>query len=92
MRVEINKNQWQNLGTLITAKGGSLESGKKYQIQNVGNQKVQITTGTRPSVKLDGFIVTPFDKWVLVKGDDDVWVRTIMADTVINIAEIVEEE
>ena len=91
MRIEILKNQWQNLGTLISAKGESLESGKRYQIQNVGNQQVQITTGTKPSAKRDGFVVSPYDKWVLIKGDDDVWVKAISGDTVINIAEIVEE-
>lgn len=91
MRVGISSSGWGNLETLITAKGGTLESDKKYEIQNVGNNKVMIALGTEPQADIsDGFVVLSNETWTLIKGSDNVYVKSFNDGTVINIDEIVE--
>lgn len=70
-RVEAT-NQWQNLEDII--EGFTPEVGSRYELQNIGNEDLQIYEGaTAPETERDGFVVPRNLSAKLTKEDGGYW-------------------
>jgi len=86
-RLELN-TEWTELDTAI--EGFEPEADKKYQIQNIGNQLLQMYEGeTAPAEDMGGFIIPVYKGVIWTKKEDkNLYVRSVADNTTIIISEM----